>query len=228
MNRKVIAVSKSINDEINNNVKNHRNEKDEIMKDYYLSLVISRSQESLEKLALHYEIHMRDLKTSHDDLIADFIGLPLLYALDKWDEEKGDFLAYWQVCIYTELIQQVRRCKADVRRANYNNASNIVKLNNNVQSSLFDTMACDSHCDYEEVELTESLKKIVNEFSENHKDGQMIFFELLGDDLCKANWITYMGRTYYDGAVRQRRKRILDKFRLFITEKGYNEVLFSK
>lgn len=228
MNRKVIAVSESVNDEINNNVRNYRNETDAMMKDYYLSLVISRSRESLEKLATHYIHHMNIQKVTRDDLVADFIGFPLIYALDKWDEEIGDFLAYWQVCIYSNVIDYLRRCKANMRSANYNTVSTVIKGLDDVELSLFDVIASDSHSEYENFDLAETLKKVVNEFSESVKDGQMIFFELLGDDVCKANWLTYMGRTSYDGTVRQRRKRVLDKFRAFVIEKGYENILFNK
>lgn len=230
MNRKVIIVSESINEEINNNIKSYRNETVDIMKDYYLGLVLSRTQESMEKLASHYTPYFKNQKLSFEDLMGEFNGMALIYALENWDESKGDFLAYWQICIYSALRNIVAKCKTDRQRLNYESVSGNEVLPNSDggQVELFDKVADSSFLKYDDVEFIETYKKIVEEFAKTTKGGEMMFFEILSDEECKANWVTYLGRTSYDGTVRSRRKRLLDKFKEFLAVKGYNTTLFTR
>ncbi len=230
MNRKVIKVSDSINEEINNNIISYREETADIMKDYFLSLVLSRTQESMEKLASHYAPFFRNQKLSFDDLMGEFHSTALVYALEKWDNEKGDFLAYWQVCIYSTLCNIVTKCKTDRERLNYEaiSGNDIIPNNDGGIVEVFDKVSGSSFLKYDDIEMIETYKKIVEEFAKTTKGGEMAFFEILSDEDCKANWVAYLGRTSYDGTVRSRRKRLLDKFKQFLTEKGYNTMLFTR
>ncbi len=165
-------------------------------------------EQAIEQLVSDYKGLVRSLSNKFylvggdkDDLLQEGM-LGVFYAINKYDEEKGSFPAFVQLCVFRQLVAVVKRDNAVKQKA----------LNNYVDLDMVAHIADGEDNPLEKLIEKENFERVLKAAEQNLSPTERRVLALFADGYSYDYIAAKLGKSHksVDGALQRARKKLLE------------------